>query len=123
MYFEEKDVRRLIVAMVERFPGIEIMFDAIPCWFAKKTLRGFGKTKSYTAPPMPWGVNRDDVEPLIRAWSHQVSSVTVEPYGILRAPRWLYWIFSRVPVLRNFPPTIVRVRAALDDEPSKVVAP
>lgn len=118
MYFEEKDVRRLTVAMIDRFPGVEIMFDTIPRWFSKKTLKGFGKTKHYTAPPMPWGVVRDDIDPLIRAWSDRVSSVSVEPYGILRAPRWFYWVFSRVPVLRNVPPTIVHVgtRAARSDE-------
>jgi O-methyltransferase involved in polyketide biosynthesis len=111
MYFDENDVRRLVVAMFERFPGVELMFDTIPRWFSKKTLKGFARTKHYTTPPMPWGVSHDDVEPLLRGWSDQIATVETVPYGALRGPLWLYLrLFSRIPVLRNVPPTIVHVR-------------
>lgn len=122
MYFDEEDVRRLLVAVVDRFPGVEIMFDTIPRWFSKKTLAGFGKTKHYTAPPMPWGVNRDEIEPLMRSWSDEITTVNVVPYGALRGPLSLYLrLFSQVPFLRNVPPTIVHVwtRAARDNERPK----
>jgi len=46
----------------------------------------------------------------VRKSALDLTWMSVEPYGILRAPRWFYWIFSRVPVLRNVPPTIVHVR-------------
>ena len=38
MYFHEQDVRRLLVAVIERFPGVEIMLDVTPPWFSRKTL-------------------------------------------------------------------------------------
>jgi O-methyltransferase involved in polyketide biosynthesis len=112
MYFEEKDVRRLIVAIFERFASVELMFDAIPKWFSKKTLQGFEMTEHYTTPPMPWGVSHDDIERLLRGWSDQIATVETAPYGAMRGPRSLYLrLFSRIPVLRNVPPTIVHVRA------------
>ena len=111
MYFEEGDVQRLLVAIFERFPGVEVMFDAIPRWFSKKTLQGFGKTPHYTAPPMPWGVNRNEIAPLLRRWSSRVESVEEVPYGVMRGPMgWLLRALGDAPVLRNMAPTIVRVR-------------
>jgi O-methyltransferase involved in polyketide biosynthesis len=65
MYFEAAEVQRLLCAIMERFAGVEIRFDAIPHWFSKKTLKGFGKTKHYTAPPMPWAASHDELEPLL----------------------------------------------------------
>ena len=111
MYFEEKDVRRLVVAVLERLPGAEMMFDTIPRWFSKRTIKGFAKTTHYTAPPMPWGVGRDEIEPLLRSWSDHVATVTTVPYGALRGPLSVCLrLFSRVPFLRSMPPAIVRVR-------------
>lgn len=53
MYFEEPKVKELVVALVNRFPGVELMFDAIPPWFSKKTVTtGFDKTEHYRSPPM-----------------------------------------------------------------------
>jgi O-methyltransferase involved in polyketide biosynthesis len=111
MYFDEDDVRRLVVAMVERFPGVELMFDAIPTWFSKRTLRGWGKTKHYRAPPMPWGVNRSRIEAVMKRWSPKIVAVEQVPWGYLRGPVGaLLPLFTRVPSLRDFVPSIVRVR-------------
>jgi O-methyltransferase involved in polyketide biosynthesis len=57
MYFEPKDVTRLLSACAERFPGSEMMFDVIPRWLSQKTLTGWYLTKEYRTPPMPWGLN------------------------------------------------------------------
>lgn len=116
MYFSEADVKRLFTAIVERFPGVELMFDVIPTWFSKKTLQGFGKTKHYVAPPMPWGVGRDDVAGLLRRWSDRVDVVTTAPYGVLRGPaRGLLWLCGAVPWLRQLPPTIVHVKTRTNE--------
>jgi O-methyltransferase involved in polyketide biosynthesis len=102
MYFEEADVRRLFTAIVQRFPGVELMFDIIPPWFSKLTLKGFRKTKHYRAPPMPWGVRRDDIAPLLQSWSRRVASVHVVSYGAARGfSAILLKIFSHIPGLRN----------------------
>lgn len=44
MYFSETEVRKLITSIVDRLPGVELMFDAIPPWFSRKTMKGFAKT-------------------------------------------------------------------------------
>jgi O-methyltransferase involved in polyketide biosynthesis len=111
MYFEEADVRRLVVGMFEHFPGVELLFDAIPPWFSKKTLDGFRKTKHYTMPKMPWGASHDAIEPLLRSWSDHITTVSTRSYGALRGPLSLYLrLFGEIPILRNLPPTIVHVR-------------
>jgi len=112
MYFEENEVRSLLTTIVERFLGVEIMFDTIPRWFSRKSCKGLDKTAHYRTPPMPWGVNRDAVEALLRSWSPRVAKITVVPYGIVA--RGLAAValdrVTRLPGLRNVPPTIVHVQ-------------
>lgn len=57
MYFEPGDVERLLAACAERFTGSEMMFDVIPRWLSRKTLRGWRLTQHYRTPPMPWGID------------------------------------------------------------------
>lgn len=113
MYFTEEDVRRLVVAIAERFPGVELMFDTIPRWFAKKTVDGsdgFRKTKHYKAPPMPWGVGRGELEALLRGWSPRIAAVTTQPYGFARGPgRGLVWLCGLETPLQNIAPAIAHV--------------
>lgn len=113
MYFEERDVQRLVVAMVERFPDMELMFDTIPPWFSRMTTRagGYKKTKHYAAPIMPWGVTRGRIEPLLKSWSPRIASVSTQNYGIAARGfnHMLLRTFSSVPGLRNLPPVIARV--------------
>lgn len=113
MYFDEPEVKRLFTAITERFPGVHIMFDTIPKWFARKTLKGYARTKYYTAPPMPWGVNRNRMEPLLRKWSRRVREVDVVSYGAMRGlPGLALKVASTIPWVRNLPPCIVHVRTA-----------
>lgn len=116
MYFEEADVRRLFQAIVDRFPGVELMFDTIPRWFSSKTLKGFNKTKHYRAPQMPWGVGQDEIEPLLRSWSPRVQTVSMVPYGLFARGigGLLLKLLGRSPVLRNLAPTIVSVTTSGD---------
>ena len=58
-------------------------------------------------------MNRDEIAPLLRRWSPRIESVTEVPYGTMRGPTgWFLRVFGDAPVLRNMPPTIVRVRTA-----------
>lgn len=110
MYFEEAQVRTLLVAIIERFPGVTLMFDAIPRWLSKRTLKGIGMTKHYKMPPMPWGVGRDQIEPLLRSWSSRVSRVRVTEYGVSPgAGLVLLHVMGRLPILCNLIPTITYV--------------
>ena len=95
----------------ERFPGVRIMFDTIPEWFARKTLKGYARTNSYTAPPMPWGVDRNRIEPLLRKWSGRVQDVELVSFGAMHGlPGLALKIASAIPWVRNCPPCIVHVR-------------
>ena len=64
MYFEPRDVERLIAACAERFPGSEMMFDVIPRWLSRNTLRGWHLTKDYQTPRMPWGIDVNELDGL-----------------------------------------------------------
>jgi len=113
MYFPEQEVRRLVTTLFERFPGVELMFDTIPRWFSDKTLRGFYKTKHYQAPPMPWGIDRSAIEPTVRSWSERVRDVSLVAFGYLRGLGGrLLPIASRLPLVRETLPHVVRVRTA-----------
>jgi O-methyltransferase involved in polyketide biosynthesis len=110
MYFEESEVRRFFSELVERFPGVELMFDAIPRWFSKRTMKGFATTKHYTAPRMPWGANRDELAPLLRSWSPRVIDVQLSSYGAARGLAGVaFRAFASLPWLRNVPPSIAHV--------------
>ncbi|MFJ3820643.1 class I SAM-dependent methyltransferase [Streptomyces nodosus] len=54
MYLPERDVHALIADMAARFPGGRLLYDSIPAWFSKLTLKGKVKLSDrYVAPPMP----------------------------------------------------------------------
>lgn len=113
MYFDEKDVRRLLAAMLERFPGCTLMFDTIPRWFSRKTMAGFHKTPHYQTPPMPWGVNRDEIAPLFKSWGLPAAAVSEEPYRKFRLFPWglMPWM-AKAPWLGQRIPTVVRLEGA-----------
>jgi O-methyltransferase involved in polyketide biosynthesis len=110
MYFEESDVQRLFTAVVDRFPGVEVMFDTIPRWFSRKSLRGLRRTADYQAPPMPWGIGRGELDALLHEWSPRVATVTTQPYGFARGPgRALVWLCAHVRWIQNISPAIAHV--------------
>lgn len=110
MYFEPGDVERLITAVCERFPGVELMFDIIPPWASKKTLEGLKWTDHYTAPPMPWGVKRNRVKEVLRSWSPRITEVKQVHSRVSRGFKGIVFrLLMRIPGVRNFAPGIVRV--------------
>ncbi len=113
MYFPEDEVGRLISAMAKRFEGGELMFDTIPRWFSRKTMAGFDVTRHYRAPPMPWGIIRDEIETTLRAWSPHIDSVQHEPYRRFRTfPARLGPWMAHIPAPAKLLPAIVRVHFA-----------
>lgn len=59
MYLEPADVIALLAACAARFPGGQLIFDSIPSWLSRKTLKGWKLSDRYTAPPMPFGISAD----------------------------------------------------------------
>lgn len=112
MYLTESEVRIVVTAIVQRFPGADLMFDLVPRWFSRKTIRGYSLTNHYTVPPMPWGVDRRNAESLLRTWCPGIASVRLASYGLpqrgIVAPA--AGVLHRTPVVRDLVGTIVHVR-------------
>jgi O-methyltransferase involved in polyketide biosynthesis len=60
MYLEPADALALIADCAARFPGGRMMFDSIPSWFSRRTLKGFKLSDRYITPPMPFGQSPDE---------------------------------------------------------------
>ena len=60
MYLEPGDALSLIRECAARFPGGRMMFDNIPPFFSRRTLKGFKLSDRYTAPRMPFGMTADE---------------------------------------------------------------
>lgn len=113
MYLDPDSVKHLIVQLIERFPGAVIVFDVVPRWFSKLTLWGFMQTPHYRLPPMPWGIDRDEIEPRLHAWSSRIASVRVLEYHAPRGwPKVVEDLFLLYPLARRHLPVIVQVEVA-----------
>ena len=60
MYLEPEDVRALIADCAARFPGGRMVFDSIPHWVSRRTLKGLRLSDRYIAPPMPFALTADE---------------------------------------------------------------
>ena len=59
MYLEPDDALGLIRDCAARFPGGQMMFDSIPRWFSRRTVKGLRLSDRYVAPPMPFAFSAD----------------------------------------------------------------
>lgn len=113
MYLKPEVVRQVLCGIADRFPGAEIVFDVVPHWFSRLTLLGLQQTPHYRLPPMPWGINRDELEPTLRSWHPRFASVTSIDYCAPRGlPLFLSHIAHHVPLLRHEVPSLVHVTVA-----------
>jgi O-methyltransferase involved in polyketide biosynthesis len=60
MYLDPDDALGLIRDCAARFPGGQMMFDSIPHWFSRRTLKGMKLSDRYVAPPMPFALTADE---------------------------------------------------------------
>jgi O-methyltransferase involved in polyketide biosynthesis len=60
MYLEPEDSLSLIADCAARFPGGQMMFDSIPPWFSRRTLKGLPLSARYRTPPMPFAMTADE---------------------------------------------------------------
>lgn len=101
MYFSAEEVATLLAAIAARMPGATLFFDTIPPFFSKKSLKGLNITKTYVAPPMPWGIRMSGIGAFLgSAGGWRLDQV--QSYGAVvpgRTP--VYSLLSRVPVLRD----------------------
>jgi O-methyltransferase involved in polyketide biosynthesis len=98
MYFEPDDVRRLIATCASRFPGGAMLFDVIPRWFSKNTLLGYQKTRAYRTPPMPWGLDVNELDG-IRSFHENITDLKEIDIG--RGRGYVYGY--KLPILKRLP--------------------
>lgn len=110
MYLPESEIRNLLGDIADRFPDSEIVFDTIPRWISRLTLRGLKRTRHYLLPPMPWGIDRHEIEPTLRNWD-VATKVTARhyrlPYG---TPGIVDRLLGTLPRLHNKRQCIVHAR-------------
>jgi O-methyltransferase involved in polyketide biosynthesis len=113
MYLEPELVSGLFGSIGRRFPGADLVFDTVPRWFSELTLAGLSQTPRYRLPAMPWGINRDEIEPALRAVHPGVATVDFLAY---RSPRGAPWLMAElaqhIPVARHGVPSLVHVTTA-----------
>jgi O-methyltransferase involved in polyketide biosynthesis len=107
MYFTTDAIGGLVQDVVRRWPGVELMFDHVPRWLSRKSLsrRGWYRTRHYRVPPLPWGVNRSELAPLLRSWAGAAEVVSTADYRFPRGPRRMAgavlhrigWAYERIP--------------------------
>jgi O-methyltransferase involved in polyketide biosynthesis len=115
MYLRPAEVRGLIDACAERFPGAALVFDTAPRWFTELAKRGLLRTPNgYVAPPMPWGM--DLLERRRIAHRPGVSSLRELhlPRGRGRLFGLGYPAFERLPLLRDLSLVVLEARFAPD---------
>jgi O-methyltransferase involved in polyketide biosynthesis len=113
MYLESEAVHRLYSCIADRFPGAEMVFDVVPRWFSRLTLLGLKQTPQYRLPPMPWGINRDELEPTLRRWHPRLNDVEFLDYRAPRGlPLLLAHVLDHIPVVRHEVPSLVHATLA-----------
>ena len=113
LYFPPEDVKLIMQDITNTFNQGYLMFDFIPRWLSNKSMsaKGWQKTKNYTTPKMPWGVNRNKIESTLNDWLNNTAEI-VEigyddyPRGI---NKWLWLLFSSIAPLKNIIPSIVKL--------------
>jgi O-methyltransferase involved in polyketide biosynthesis len=111
MYFQPSLVAQLFTSLATRFPGATMIFDTVPTWFSRLTLNGLQQTPHYRLPPIPWGIDRDQIEGTLRSWHPGLAHIEFLNY---RAPRGLHRYISDmvedIPVFRHQVPCLLKVK-------------
>jgi O-methyltransferase involved in polyketide biosynthesis len=110
MYLRPPEVKALIAACAERFPGGTLIFDAVSRALVKRSQQGKLKSAGgYRAPAWQWGMDPGEY-PKIAAISPAIAEVRYLPLprgrGVFALAPWAH----RVPVVRGLRMSIVSVR-------------
>lgn len=82
MYFSREETLALLRRIRQRWPRGELVFDTIPHWFSRRTLKGFRGGARYTYPPMPFALALRELPAfLAEAGMHSGQGLTyAQPY-------------------------------------------
>lgn len=81
MYLPPDRVRHILASIDDRLSGSEMVFDTIPKWYSE-TPSAHRLSGSYTVPPMPWGIDRNDIKPQLRSWCRNIKSIRFLRYRL-----------------------------------------
>jgi O-methyltransferase involved in polyketide biosynthesis len=110
MYLPPDAVVHLLRGIADRFAGAHMVFDVVPRWFSRLTLRGLHQTPHYRLPPMPWGINRNELVSTLQRIHPRLADVTLLDYRMPRGiPRLFADLIDRAPVVRHEMPSLVSV--------------
>lgn len=114
MYFEPEQVRDLVSGIAARLPGAFLMFDHIPQWMSRKSFKGMPVSKNYMLPRMPWGVDLNEVSPLLRSWVPNLRAVEPVDYmfGNKLIEKVILGVVQSLPILKHKLPGITRLECA-----------
>jgi hypothetical protein len=74
-------------------------------------MHGLNQTRHYRLPPMPWGIDRDEISPTLKTWHPNLSDVALLDYRAPRgAHRFATGMIDNLPVLRHEVPSLVKIR-------------
>ncbi len=91
MYLEPDVALGLIRDCATRFPGGRMMFDSIPPFFSRRTLKGAKLSDRYTAPRMPFAMTPDEGVALADTVPgvHSARDITLAPgRGVFKLAAW-----------------------------------
>lgn len=115
MYLAPRDVRKLIAACAERFPGGSFLFDALPRALVARSLAGRTQTPGgYRAPQWQWGMNTGEYRKIATA-SPRIADVRSLPLPRGRGLYALAPVSHLLPGLRSMRMSIVSVRFGPED--------
>jgi O-methyltransferase involved in polyketide biosynthesis len=90
MYLPPDAVEALVKRLAARFPGAELAFDVIHRALSVATCTPQEPGRYFSLPPMPWGLDRNEIAPVLRSWHPGLRRIRFLPYRIPgRAPVWL----------------------------------
>ena len=112
MYLQPAEVRSLIAACAERFPGGTLLFDAVPHVLAERSRRDDLDTgAAYRAPAWHWSLDPGEHEKIME-YSPRIAGVRDLPYprgrGLFALAPWV----RHVPLIRRLRMPIIEVRFA-----------
>jgi O-methyltransferase involved in polyketide biosynthesis len=90
MYLQPSAVEALFKRLAARFPGAELAFDVVHRALSAATCTPQPPGRYFSLPPMPWGLDRHEIEPVLRSWHPRLRRIRFMPYRVPgRAPVWL----------------------------------
>jgi O-methyltransferase involved in polyketide biosynthesis len=115
MYLPPREVKRLIAACAERFPGGSFLFDALPRGMVARNQAGAMDTSGgYRAPRWQWGMDTKEY-PKVATASPRIAEVRSLPLPRGRGLYAIAPVSHLLPGVRSMRMSIVSVRFGLAD--------